>query len=103
MGYAERFSANRVQWLYEVARSPELSSDAVRVGLLFATFVQPGREEVGPSYEWIMQNAHISRKTVAKALRALERAGYLDIHRTHRYRNRYSLPFDEEGNWVRKR
>lgn len=101
MDYPARYNENRVTWLYEAARSRKLGAEAVRVGLLFATFCQPeDREEVSPSYAWIMENAGIrSRATLSKALKQLEASGFLRIERMHRYRNHYSLPFDGEVAW----
>lgn len=101
MDYAALYNQNRVSWLYAAARSPELGHAAVRVGLLFATFFVPEeREEVSPSYEWIMENARIkNRSTLAKALKELEDAGFLKIYRMHRYRNHYSMPFTGEEIW----
>ena len=101
MDYAEIYKHNRITWLYEAARSNRLTAVDVRVGLLFATFVQPeSREEVSPSYEWLMQNAGIgSRSTLAKSIRNLEKAGFLDVRRFHRYRSHYSMPFDGEKIW----
>lgn len=100
--YAAAYNRNRVTWLYEAARSPDLGATAVRVGLLFATFFNAeDREEVAPSYEWIMENARInSRTTLFKALKELEGAGFLVIDRMHRYRNRYSMPFTGEAPWT---
>lgn len=101
MDYAATYNRNRVTWLYEVARSPKLGANAVRIGLLFATFFQPeDREELKPSYEWIMGAAHIkSRSTVARALKELEDAGFLEIERYHRYQSHYWMPFDGEALW----
>lgn len=103
MDYKEIYNRNRVTWLYEAARSPHLNATAVRVGLLFATFVQPeDREEVSPSYEWLMQNAQIkNRSTLSSALQQLEAAKFLNIERFHRYRNHYSLPFNGDEIWKR--
>lgn len=102
MDYAARYNENRVTWLYEAARSPKLGAEAVRVGLLFATFCQPDdREEVSPSYEWIMEKARIKgRSTLSKALKELEASGFIRIERIHRYRNHYSMPFDGEKAWI---
>lgn len=102
MDYAAQFNQNRVSWLYAAARSPKLSASAVRVGLLFATFIQPeDRESVSPSYEWLMENARLkSRSSLSKALKELEDAGFLLIHRFHRYRNQYELPFDGDSPWT---
>lgn len=101
MDYDSLYNRNRITWLYEAARSNRLSATDVRVGLLFATFVQPEmREEVKPSYEWLMANAGIgSRSTLAKSIRNLEKAGFLVVTRYHRYRSHYSLPFDGESLW----
>src|SRR5690242_1630140 len=101
MDYIEVYSRNRVSWLYAAARCDKLGSNAVRVGLLFATFCQPlEREEVSPAYEWIMANAHIkSRSTLSAALLELERAGFLFITRYHRERSRYSMPFNGDELW----
>lgn len=101
MEYAELWNRNRVDWLYRLARSERLGSNAVRVGLLFGTFLQPEeREEVRPSYEWLMENARLKhRATLAKALRELEAAGFIRIARFHRYRSTYSMPFDGESIW----
>lgn len=101
MDYPTRYNRNRVALLYDLARAKNVSSNAVRVGLLFATFCQPeGREIVSPAYEWIMSAARLkSRSTLSKALEELEKAGFLRIERFHRYRNQYSLPFDENGDW----
>lgn len=102
MDYAALYNRNRVTWLYEAPRSKELSAEAVRVGLLFATFCQEDREEVSPSYEWIMEKACIrSRSTLSKALKQLDAAGFLRIERMHRYRNHYSMPFDGDSVWKR--
>lgn len=101
MDYNEVYNRNRVSWLYAVARSPDIGSNAVRVGLLFATFFNADeRKEVSPSYEWLMENARLkSRSTLSKALKELEQAGFLEIHRNHRYRNHYAMPFTGEGLW----
>lgn len=99
--YAAIYNRNRVTWLYEVARSPKLNANAVRVGLLFATFVQAeSREALKPSYEWIMRTAHIkSRSTVSRALKELEDAGFLEIERYHRFQSHYWMPFDGDALW----
>lgn len=99
--YAATYNRNRVTWLYEVARSPDLSHVAVRVGLLFATFMQAeSREEVKPSYEWIMKTARIKgRSTVSRALKELEGAGFLEIERFHRFKSHYAMPFDGDAIW----
>lgn len=101
MDYADIWNRNRVDWLYRLARAENLGSNAVRVGLLFGTFLQPEeREEVRPSYEWLMANARLKhRSTLAKALRELEAAGFICIHRLHRYRSTYSMPFDGDAVW----
>lgn len=101
MGYAEIWSRNRVEWLYRLARCPDIGAPAVRVGLIFGTFFQAEeREELRPGYEWLMANAHMSRPTLAKALRELEKAGFLVSQKYHRYRSTYSLPFDGEVAWT---
>lgn len=101
MDYCDVYNRNRVSWLYAAARSDKLSSNAVRVGLLFATFCQPlDREIVSPSYEWIMEHARLgSRSTLSAALIELEKAGFLRIERYHRYRSHYSMPFDGDADW----
>ena len=103
MDYAATYNRNRGNWLYELARDGKVSATGVRVGLLFATFfVAESREEVGPSYEWIMESAHVAnRNSVSKAIKQLESAGFLLVYRMHRYRNRYSMPFDGEKDWNR--
>lgn len=103
MNYCERYNRNRVQYLYELARCQELDATAVRVGLLFATFLQPEeREEVRPSYEWLMENAGIgSRSTLSKALKQLEDNGFLNTVKYHRMRTFYAMPFDGDGLWKR--
>lgn len=101
MDYKELWSWNRVEWLYQLARSKKLGASAVRVGLLFGTFMQAeDREEVRPSYEWIMENARVSRPTLAKALAELEAANFICIERFHRYRSAYSMPFDGHRKWA---
>lgn len=101
MDYAEIWSRNRVEWLYRLARSPRIGSSAVRVGLLLGTFFQSEeREELRPGYDWLQENAHISRATLSKAILELESAGFLVVHRIHRYRSTYSLPFDGEAVWT---
>lgn len=101
MNYAEQYNRNRVSYLYEIARSPNLDATAVRVGLLFATFVQAEeREEVRPSYEWLMEHGRIgSRSTLSKALKQLEENGFLNIVRYHRIRTFYAMPFDGNAPW----
>lgn len=100
MDYNEIFNRNRIEWLYQAARSPKLSASAVRVGLLFATFVQPeSRELLTPGYRWIMDNAHISKATLSKALKELEFEGFLTIERVASYRSHYSLPFNGDAVW----
>jgi hypothetical protein len=104
MDYEDVYNRNRVTWLYEAARSPELSAPAVRVGLLFATFMNAakGRERVRPSYVWLTKNAHMSRGTLAKSLRELEAAGFLEITRYRRQGSFYELPFDGCELWKPK-
>lgn len=101
MDYDDVYNRNRVTWLYEAARSPDLSASAVRVGLLFATFMNAskGRERVRPSYEWLTKHAHMSRTTLAKSLRELEAAGFLVITRYRRQGSFYELPFDGNEIW----
>lgn len=103
MEYEEQFNWNRVDWLYALARSEELNATAVRVGLLFGTFFQAyEREELSPSYEWIMEKARIkSRSTLSRALKDLEKAGFLHIERMHRYRSIYTFPFNGDERWKR--
>jgi biotin operon repressor len=104
MDYDETYNRNRVTWLYEAARSPELSATAVRVGLLFATFLNPsmGRERVRPSYEWLMANARMSRATLWKSIKELEAAGFIKVVRYRRHANFYSMPFDGDAIWTPK-
>ena len=102
--YTKQWNENRVDWLYQLARCGEISAAAVRVGLLFGTFLQPeDRESVHPKYQWLVDNAHMSRSTVSKALDELEGAGFLEVERFHAEANHYSMPFDGEGEWQRKR
>jgi hypothetical protein len=99
MDYKETYSRNRVSWLYAIARS-EISPSAVKLGLLFATFVLPEeREEVSPSYDWIVEKSHLSRATVARCLVELEKGGYLGrvIYPGHRVS--YHLPFTGDAVW----
>lgn len=101
MDYNEIYKRNRIEWMYQAARSPKLSATAVRVGLLFATFVQPEiRETLNPGYKWIMENARIkSRPTLTSALVELEDAGFLKIERFASYRSHYSMPFTGDELW----
>ena len=101
MDYSERYNRNRVQYLYELARSPDLDAAAVRVGLLFATFLQPeDREEVRPKYEWLLKHARIkSRTTLAKMLVQLEDAGFLRRTKYEGFCTFYSMPFDGDEDW----
>jgi len=101
MDYATLWNRNRVEWLYQLARCPQIGAPAVRVGLLFGTFFQAeSREELRPGYEWLMKNAHMSRGTLSRALKELEGAGFLVSQKYHRYRSTYSLPFDGEAGWT---
>lgn len=102
MDYAERYNRNRVSWLYALARSEKVSANAVRVGLLFATFFNVDEREIlKPSYTWLMNASHIkSRTSLSRALRELEAAGFLEIDRMHRYNNQYRMPFDGETVWT---
>jgi hypothetical protein len=102
MNYEDVYNRNRVTWLYEAARHPKLSAHAVRVGLLFATFMNPskGRERVRPKFEWLEAHAHMSRPTLVKALKELEREGFIEIERYRRQCNYYSMPFDGEAVWT---
>lgn len=100
MNYVEQWNRNRVDWLYRLAREPALSAYAVRLGLLFATFLQPEeREEVRPSYDWLMANGQMSRATLSKAIGELEANGYILVERIHRYRNTYTMAFNGDGPW----
>ncbi|WP_336057343.1 helix-turn-helix domain-containing protein [Nitratireductor sp. CH_MIT9313-5] len=102
--YVKTWNENRVDWLYQIARCAEVSPSAVRLGLLFATFLQPDeREEVHPSYKWLVENAHMSRGTIAKALNELEEAGFIRTRRYHAEGTHYSMPFDGNGKWTRDR
>lgn len=100
MDYTSQWNRNRVHWLYELARSERIGSSAVRVGLLFATFLQPGeREEVRPKFQWIAKNAQMSQQTLATALKELEDSGMLKVQRFGPKGNAYSLPFDGFSEW----
>ena len=100
--YAEVFNANRVSWLYQIARS-DVSPAAVKVGLLFATFVNPeSREEVRPSYAWIMESSKLARATVARCLDELVNEGFLEIIRYAGFRSAYALPFTGDHEWKRQ-
>lgn len=101
MDYQELWSRNRVEWLYQLARCPDIGAPAVRVGLLFGTFFRAeDRESLRPGYDWLMKNAHMSRATVAKAIKELEAAGFLVVDRIHRYRSTYYMPFDGDAVWT---
>lgn len=94
------WNKNRVEWLYSLARCDKLGSSAVRVGLLFGTFLQPdSREAVHPSYEWICENVHMSRGTLSKAIKELKGAGFLSVQTYHADSSYYSMPFDGEAEW----
>ena len=98
--YVKIWNKNRVEWLYSLARSEKLGPAAVRVGLLFGTFLLPDkREEVHPSYEWICENAHMSRGTLAKAIKELKAAGFLLVTTYHADSSYYRMPFDGEKEW----
>lgn len=101
MNYAETYNRNRVAYLYALARAENLDAVAVRVALLFATFLQPeDREEVRPKYEWLMKHARVkSRTTMSKALKQLEDGGFLIVNRYHAHSSWYALPFDGDGPW----
>jgi Fe2+ or Zn2+ uptake regulation protein len=103
MNYVEIYNRNRVQYLYELARCHDLDAVAVRVGLLFATFLQPeDREEVRPKYEWLLKNAKIgSRSTLSKALGQLEARGFLHRIKYEGFCTFYSMPFDGFAEWKR--
>lgn len=99
--YVATWNRNRVSWLYALARSEKLGAAAVRVGLLFGTFLQADeRESVKPSYDWLCDNAHMSRATLAKAIKELKAAGFLDVTTYHAEGNHYSMPFDGESEWT---
>lgn len=103
MDYDQQWNSNRVDWLYRLARSPDVSAAAVRAGLLFATFLQPSRrEEVRPGHDWLVTHARMSRATLQKALKELEAAGFLEVDRWHRIRSTYRMPFDGSAPWVLK-
>lgn len=103
MDYIEQWNANRVDWLYQLARCRELGAPAVRIGLLFGTFFQADtREELKPGHEWLMENGRMSKPTVVKAVAELEREGFLIVEGMRRYRNLYSMPFDGDGPWKRE-
>ena len=100
MNYNDQWNRNRVEWLYQLARSPHVGPQAVRVGLLFATFLQPGeREEVRPGYDWLTKNARMSRATLSKAISELEAAGFIRVDRWHRLRSAYGMAFDGTAPW----
>lgn len=102
MDYAETYSRNRVHWLYSIARS-NVSPAAVKLGLLFATFmIAEDREEVSPSYDWIMEQAKLSRATVARCLMELEEKGYLETVKFKGHRTAYALPFTGDAVWEPK-
>lgn len=97
--YADVFNANRVRWFYEIARS-DVSPAAVKVGLLFATFVNAeSREEVSPSYAWICSASKLSRPTVGRCVDELVRAGFLDVIKYPGHRLCFALPFCGEVEW----
>lgn len=99
--YVATWNRNRVDWLYSLARSKKLGAPAVRVGLLFGTFLQPDtRETVHPSYDWLCQNAYISRGTLSKALKELKSAGFLAVDTYHAEGSYYSMPFDGDAVWT---
>ncbi len=99
--YAETFNANRVRWFYEIARS-DVSPAAVKVGLLFATFVNAeSREEVQPSYAWIAAAAKLSKPTVGRCIAELIKAGYLDVVKEAGFRGCYALPFSGDADWLK--
>lgn len=92
-----------MRWLYEMARDPELGSAAVRVGLLFGTFFKPeAREMLQPSYDWLTKHGHMSRTTLAKAIKQLEKGGYIKVDRFHRYQSNYRPTFSGNAAWERK-
>jgi len=104
MDYIDLWNRNRVDWLYQLARCGEVGASAVRVGLLFATFLQPeDREEVHPKYSWLVEHAHMSRETLTTAIRDLEEAGFLEVTRYHAEGNHYRMPFTGEAEWKRQR
>lgn len=104
MDYVEIWNRNRVAWLYELARCEEIGASAVRVGLLFATFLQPEeREEVRPRYDWLVKNARMSRQTLTTAIKELEGAGFLKVERFPAEGNLYSMPFTGDAVWKRAR
>lgn len=102
--YVKTWNENRVDWLYQLARCEEVSPSAVRMGLLFATFLQAEkREKVRPTFDWLVKNTHMSRGTVAKALRELEEAGFIHVRRFYAESNYYAMPFTGLENWKRER
>jgi len=99
--YAEIFNANRVTWLYQIARS-DVSPSAVKIALLFATFVVPeSREDVSPSYSWIAKTSKLTRPTVGRCVQELVAAGYLDVTAAEGWKSCYSMPFTGEAEWLK--
>lgn len=99
--YAEIFSRNRTNWFYQIARS-DVSPSAVKVGLLFATFVNAERrEEVQPSYAWIAATAKLSKPTIGRCIAELIEAGFLDVVKEDGFRGRYALPFTGDAEWLK--
>lgn len=104
MDYKDVWNRNRVDWLYELARCGEVGASAVRLGLLFATFLQAeDREEVRPKFSWLAEHAHMSLGTLATAVKELEEAGFICVRRFRAESNHYSLAFDGYEPWKRVR
>jgi hypothetical protein len=99
------FARNRVEWFYRLARDARINASAVRVGLVIGTFLNEDRNEVRPSYSWLMEAACIKNKsTLSNALTQLEKTEYLVIDRFGgQCRNAYGFPFDDETLWSKNR
>jgi len=78
---SDDFTRHKLEWIDSVRRNPAVTRFTACVAHELATFLNRKTRDAWPSHEKIAERLNASRSGVKKAVRRLERAGYLDVSR----------------------
>src|SRR4051794_15706312 len=88
---AKAFTRRKMQWLNAISQEGELSSTAFRVAYLIGDHINRIAGFAWPSHVRLARKIGLSSKTIHRAVRELERAGWLQVCRLRKQPNHYRL------------
>jgi len=90
-GERRRFYSNRLHWMQRILADPEMPERYKLVAISIALRINPPHYVSFPEMETIALDTAVSKSTVIRAVKYLEAANWLYVHRETRKVNRYAL------------